>query len=236
MPKTSTTGRPKGWKVGCGMRYDEFRNKKFNKGTKFNSKNKDIQRRKNLANSRISTAISTNPSISKDKILLLDGVYNGNANTANILKKNHNIPISNFIIPNNDEQHFEKLKETEFGDIVYKGDARDYFNKYITFYYLDYCSTFSNMTSNKTPKHDIEKMFKQSLFKEGCWLLFHLTHRNGKWTKKNKIIKHIKNIANKNNVGLKPGPEISVDDEKFLYFSFILHNYIIINYKFIQLY
>ena len=229
MPKSSRMGRPKGWTKGDG-KYSEFKKrngleciiKVIEKKTKYNSKNPDIQQRKHLANERISNALFTHPKISKEKILLLDDVYQGNANTSSVLKTNHKLSVRNFIIPNNDEAHFQKLKKTEFGDVVVKGDAQDSFTKDISFYYLDYCSTYSNNTSEKTPKHDIKKLFKNSLFKDGCWLLFHVTHRTGKWKKEDDIKRNISKIANKYDIALKPGPNIHVDNRKFLYFSYIL--------------
>jgi len=241
MSKSSKMGRPMGWTNGDG-KYSEFKKrngmkcftKVIKKKTKYNSKKPDIEHRKHLANERISNALFTHPEIPKRRILLLDDVYHGNANTSSVLKKNHRLSVGNFIIPNNDEEHYQKLKNTKFGDVVVKGDACDFFTEDIGFYYLDYCSTYSNITSETTPQRDINKLFKHSLFKEGCWLLFHVTHRNGKWRKEDDIKRNISKLANKYDIVLKPGPKIHVNDRKFLYFSYILHKCIVIDYKFFK--
>ena len=110
---------------------------------------------------------------SKGKILLLDDVYQGNANTSSVLKTNHKLSVRNFIIPNNDEEHFQKLKKTEFGDVVVKGDAQDSFTKDISFYYLDYCSTYSNKQVKKHQNTTLRNFSKIHYLKMdvGCYFM-----------------------------------------------------------------
>ena len=94
MSKSSKMGRPRGWTNGDG-KYSEFKKrngmecltKVIKKKTKYNSKKPDIEHRKHLANERISNALFTHPEIPKRRILLLDDVYQGNANTSSVLKK-----------------------------------------------------------------------------------------------------------------------------------------------------